>query len=177
MSTKYIPPNMRNKRNYKSPAEIRREKEKQEAEENKKLAVTEDNFPSLTKTVTAKPTWGGKKFSELATEWKDSDDLNAAMREEDAAHVSGRYDTFVLPRFNPIRYYVDEPPPVYEEPEDTSAPLDDDGWVRVEKKLKVKREKSFEELEEEYNNEGEQDDTVWNDGPEEHETCWDSHKH
>jgi hypothetical protein len=131
----------------------------------------------LTGKPVSKPSWTGKKFSELATEWKDSDDMNAIMQENTLGER--RHETLILPRFNNIRHYVDDPPPAYEDhyEESPSGPVEDDGWVRVEKKARVKREKSFEELEEEYNNEGEQDETVWNDGPEEHETCWDSHKH
>jgi hypothetical protein len=171
-----------------------------EAELEKKMRGmenTEENFPTLCAPVTKTVTWGGeRKFTDLASEWREDDTRRKEEEEEEKRRAEDieRYrnerntysnSNFVLPRFRNVRRF--------EEPEDqerldeneTTKPAeqfgeDETGWTVVERKIKVKREKTFEELEAEYQKdleEGTNDDTVWAAGPEEHETCWDERRH
>jgi hypothetical protein len=184
--SKYIPPALRNKqpepemdkpqriperiperrrnRNYQKPQwEIQEEEDKKKAEEKKRaeergLEKTEENFPSLGGSAPRVNTWGGgRKFSELASEWKEQADTNI--------EVVDKEEHFVLPRFRNIHRFIepeDERPPPPEKTEDQN-----DGWTTVERKIKKKEFKSM------FDEDGNiiEDDTVWG-GEEEEETCW-----
>ena len=157
-------PERRRNRNYQKPQwEIQEEDDKRKAEEKKRaeergLEKTEENFPSLGGSAPRVNTWGGgRKFTELASEWKEEADRNVEIKEEE--------EKFVLPRFRNIHRFV--------EPEDDTPPpprqteYDNDGWTTVERKIKKKEFKSM------FDEDGNiiEDDTVWG-GDEQEETCW-----
>lgn len=186
--SKYIPPALRNKqpepvmdkpqeriperiperrrnRNYQKPQwEIQEEEDKKKAEEKKRaeergLEKTEENFPSLGGSAPRVNTWGGgRKFTELAAEWKEEADKKVEVKEEE--------EKFVLPKFRNVHRFVepedDRPPPPPEIKDDN------DGWTTVERKIVKKKE--FKSMFDEDGNLIE-DDTVWG-GEEEEETCW-----
>ena len=147
-----------------------KEQEDKQKEENRLrgLEMNEENFPTLGNPNTSSYGWNGRKFSELATEWKEEDDrlkdyqLNSKNTEDS--------DIFVLPKFTNIHRF--------EEPEDTQeetklVPQVEDEWTVV-KSRKNRKSKTPNNTEESNNfDEIENDDTVWAEERQEHETCWD----
>lgn len=159
------------------------EERAREEELQKNLANTEENFPSLGGGI-AKPrsTWGGKKFTELASEWKKDDDDRKIMEEIQATDDK---DEFVMPKFNPTHRFVE---PEYEKEECQPAEKEtenEDEWTTVDRTSKkaaqlARKQKRLEEKmkrmddgEEHESEKSEEEDTCWNDGPAAHETCWD----
>jgi hypothetical protein len=150
------------------------EEEEKRKQAERGLERTEENFPALGNAGAKQMTWGGRKFTDLAAEWKEETD-----REKEAKTVEEKRtddSEFVLPRFHNIRRFA--------EPEEEIAavsekPVDPDGeWEIVLPKVrKEKRELTFEELEAKYGGEpdAEEDGTVWG-APEEHQTCWDERR-
>ena len=63
------------------------------------------------------------------------------------------------------------------EPESQPAvKTEDDGWQTVERKVRVKKDKVQEALDNE-DGEAEEEDSAWDEQPEEYETYWDERKH
>lgn len=169
---------------FKPQWEIEKEKNDRLAEEKRKeaergLENTETNFPVLCAAAPKNTSWVGRKtFSQLATEWKETEDEK--KRREDMEKATGiDADTpFILPTFQNVHRFVEpeEEQPV-EEPKKEPSPedLEEIGWTIVQnRKPRVKKEIEFKEEDAE-SSEGSQDDTVWN-TREEHETCWDDRR-
>jgi hypothetical protein len=135
------------------------------------LEMTEENFPALGNSSTKTTGWGGRKFSELASEWKEEDDKLIETETMNSVREDTRED-FVLPRFMTTRRF-EEPEDVAEEPKPAS-PVDDE-WTVVSHR-KVRKPKPIIDDEFDQRDEvNENGDTVW-DAPEEHETCWDERR-
>lgn len=63
------------------------------------------------------------------------------------------------------------------EPEAQPAPkTEDDGWQTVERKVRIKKDKVQEALDNE-DGEVEEEESAWDEQPEEYETYWDERKH
>jgi hypothetical protein len=164
MSSKYVPPHMRNNRT--TPSDQNPEPEKNPSSE----------MPQIQKMAEERASsWGGKKtFASLAAEWDEHAkiaELDKQQEEKDTTF--NRKTVMPLPRFHNVRRFVEseEEESVEDQPQQTSNP-DDEGWVLVDRK-KYRREKT---LEEKLNRPPtpENDGTVWDgNAPEEHETCWD----
>ena len=119
---------------------------------------TEEHFPSLGGNVARENVWnGGKKFSELAAEWKESDKPIEVVVVEDKR-------SFVLPKFNNIRNFIDD-----EIPRPTPLPVAEDGWTEVKTKKKFKGPDDFKSI---FDEEGNllEEETVWNN--QEEDSCW-----
>ena len=162
---------------YQKPQwEVEKEKQAADAleklkEEERGLEHTEKNFPVLGVSVANPRTWGGRKFTEMASEWKDNDEREKQTSEEKA--TSEEYN-FVLPKFRTVRRFA-EPEEELDEPEDKPA---EEEWELVQRKVrKVRRDLTEEELEAKYapRDDDENGDTVWA-GTEEHQTCWDERR-
>lgn len=162
---------------FKPQWEIDEERKKAEVEEERKQAErrlerTEENFPALVSGPVKQVTWSGRKFNELAAEWKEETDKEKEVIEAQKTEEPA----FVLPRFRSIRRFA-EPEDIFEPP--MVKAVDPEGeWETVERKTrKEKRELTFEELEAKYGGEhsDEEDGTVWG-APEEHQTCWDERR-
>jgi len=190
-----------NYRNYNRP---RWEVEKQEAEKarleqmKRNMENTEENFPGLGRVTTKPPTvWGGRKFSELATDWKKDEDAKIEEEERRKQKTNVTEDgVFLLPRFNPTHRFVEQEADA--QPAETTevkpaVDNDDDetGWVTIdrnaEKQARIARKvrRMEERLQQMDNGEEssssdedaeEQDNTCWDDQPPEHETCWDDQR-
>ena len=176
------------------------DKENAERERQEKLARnmedTLENFPTLGGAKSVTPNSWGRSFKTLASEWKaDEDDRKAdeeaAAKQKD--NRQGKYDGIVVPKFAPVRRFVEEDE---EEEFPTQTPVaaatteddDESGWTTIDRKSKYRARKARknarieeklrrlddgEELEEEQNDEEkEEDESCWN-VPESHETCWD----
>lgn len=138
-----------------------------------KLTLDESAFPSLGKTVQAtKPAWG-KKFSELASEWKDKEEEEKILEP-----IKKEEKEISLPRFNPAHKFVEKDETPQPEVEDTSDWTTVDRSVKKLSQLARKQKRQDDKLKrlddgEEFHSENSEDDTCWNDGPAAHETCWD----
>ena len=76
-------------------------------------------------------------------------------------------------------YDVDEDEESESEIEPQSKPkTEDDGWQTVERKIRVKRDKVQEALDnDDAPIEDEEGESAWDEQPEEYETCWDERRH
>ena len=166
--------------NNKGFWERQREQEQKAKEEEQKLLeekriraleMNEENFPVLGNPGAKTTSWGGRKFSELASEWKEEQDK--IVEEEALNSTRGEVrEDFVLPRFMTNRRF-EEPEDVVEEPKPLPSP--DDEWTVVSNR-KVRKPKPIIDDEFEAHDEvDETGETVW-DAPEEHETCWDERR-
>lgn len=139
-----------------------------------KLTLDESSFPALGSTVkTTKPVWG-KKFSELASEWKTQEEESKIL---DSPKKDDR--DIVLPRFNPTHKFVEQETAVPEPQEEESD------WTTVDRTAKKlaqlarkqqridEKMRRMDEGEDVESDKSEPEDTCWNDGPAAHETCWD----
>lgn len=178
--------NRHQRKHYKPHWEVEKEAQDRLAEEMRKeqergLANTEENFPSLgTKTVAARQ-WGGRKFNDLAQEWKSTEDEKKEMQELKKEAPVTEFG-FILPKFNNVHHYHEK-----EDDEEDDAPAEQqDEWVTVDRNAKrvaqmerrIKRKEEYlrrldegGDLEPADGSDG-QDETCWNDAPAEHETCW-----
>lgn len=126
-----------NNSRYEKPAwEIEKERAEKERQEEieRGLQPTEENFPALG-TASAKPkTWGGRKFTELASEWrKETEDKKAAN--ESGVSTEKSADVFVMPMFRPSRVYVEEEDNYQTEkvtPEPVVVNSDETEWITVD---------------------------------------------
>jgi len=151
------------------------EEEEKRKQAERGLERTEENFPALGNAGAKQMTWSGRKFTELASEWKEETDREKEARELEEKRTDD--SDFVLPRFHNIRRFAEPEERLDETVEE--KPVDEEGqWETVNRKVrKEKRELTFEELEEKYGGEcdAEEDGTVWG-APEEHQTCWDERR-
>lgn len=159
--SKYIPPNHR------------KNKKKEEEPEKVTLDTSSQNFPSLGVSTTKQTTWNGRKFSELAKEWKEKKELDDMTKQ---LGTSSSIETFTLPKFNNIRKFHEKEDAtilVEEKPE-----TDDSEWKTVERKVYIPKKKTIEDEIKEEEKKEESDDTVWGtDEKEEYETCWDERRY
>jgi hypothetical protein len=191
----YVPPHNRNKstteeptmerknpfqrrpqrREYRKPLwEVEKEQEAATAaekikEQERGLENTEENFPVLGTGVSNHRTWDGRKFNELALDWKETEDREKDIREEAPTE---EYN-FILPKFRNLHRFA-EP----EEEKEVREEKPSDEWELVQRKQrKVRRDLTEEELEVKYGipEDHEPTETVWG-ATEEHQTCWDERR-
>lgn len=129
---------------YEKPAwEIEKErieKERQEAIE-RGLKPTEENFPALGNSTAKKVTWSGRKFTELANEWKSEDDNRKEIAElRKRVETTYTVDKFALPSFHPSHHFVEEEG----ETEVLPAPVSntETEWVTVDRIAKRNAERA-----------------------------------
>jgi len=141
----------------------RKEQERKLAEEmeQKKIQKTEQNFPSvIPQTPQQSTTVFEKKFTALASNWKQEEERQRALELIRAEQEEKRANEFRgMYMFRPKNYSLNrvvveeeeyaEPPPVKRVQEDP------EGWVEVKKKVrKQPKALSERELAEKYNNTG-----------------------
>lgn len=168
MSSKYVPPAMRNRKKFQQP----------QVEEKPAVCEFNDtNFPTLGNGQAKAVVWGGaKSFAQLANEWKEKDE-NDEMVKENEEYQKKKESTYAsrhnvpLPKFHPVGRFTDVEED--EEEETVNKPKDDESeWTTVDRR-KYRKEKTFEEkiaaqLEAEA-----KEESVWNlEEQEEYETCW-----
>lgn len=169
MASKYVPPQLRNKKDTAKVAPIVEE-----------VRSIDESFPVLgnMSTIRVAGQQTGKSFASMASEWavdaerqKKDDDLKKHYRET----LDERYNhpAISLPRFHNVRHFVEPEDDEEEETKPTSTNNDEGGWIEVRRKNKTRRPKTFEEklAEDELNQaEPKNEDTVWN--AEDDETYW-----
>ena len=179
--------NNRYRRNYEKPQwEVEKERLEQEKAEKdaRNMEQTEENFPSLVTTRPTMTTWSGRKFSELASEWKADADERKVLQDSNktsGGSTSHATDGFVMPTFKLSHHYV--------ESEETAVSNDEhivkkeeDEWVTVDHGAKhrarlIRKQQRFEEKmrrmdageesesEPDDINDDQVDDSCWNDAP------------
>jgi hypothetical protein len=163
------------KTRQKSQWDIQREEAAKQKEQDEKareekrlrgLEMNDENFPTLGNATTSTSGWAGRKFSELVSEWKEEDDRT---KEEDEILNSNEHDVFVLPKFTNLHRF-EEPEDIVEEV--SSSKQVDDEWTTVKSK-KNRKPKPLPSEEQDNFEEQENNDTVWSEERQEHETCWD----
>lgn len=168
------------RRNYqKQQWEIEKENMERERREaiERGLERTEENFPSLGNSIAKPVAWGGRKFSELASEWKAQDDRKKEVEETGYEHTY-RGDEFVMPQFAPIQNFVE---PEEDDEESPPAPLsttEETDWVTVDHgaKQRARRSRKNARIEERLRryDEGEEPEPMGDNLDEEDDTCWDN---
>jgi hypothetical protein len=170
--------------------QIEQEKQQLELDEKKKAAEsglenTIENFPALGGNTGMPPptsAWtSARKFSELASEWKTTDDQQKEEedREKNRENDSRRDDNFQLPRFQNMRRFAEPEDEYYEdadEPEEKVEEADEEKWTVVHHHKYRKPKPEIEIREEDLDDDGDDggDGTVWG-AHEEYETCWDGY--
>lgn len=183
--------NRRQRKHYKPHWEVEKEEQERLAEQMRKeqergLENTEENFPSLVAKPVVARQWGGRKFNDLAQEWKSTEDEKKELQEL-KKEVPVTEFGMVLPKFNNIHHYHEK-----EEIQQGEKPVDEqDDWVTVDRNSKrvaqmerrIKRKEEYlrrlddgDDIDTAEGSDG-QDETCWNDAPAEHETCWDDKRH
>jgi hypothetical protein len=165
-------------------------KQKQEEDLVKGMVMNDTNFPPLSSADKSSSgvVWN-KKFSTLASEWKTDAERHAEEekikmefhKSQDLA--SNATDTasgtaalppkaFKLPQFTNAHRYVEEEAEDDEAGKPAAAGVDDNTWTLVDTN-KLRRKKTFEEMEEQGSLTPDEDGVWKDDLPAEHETCWD----
>lgn len=174
--------NYRKRNNYSKPqwevekeAAEKAEREKKEAAEKAALENTEENFPSLSRGVPKTNSWGGgRKFSELAVEWKAKADEDAVTQNVTEKDTSA--DGLILPKFNNVHRFHEPEEKALSKTVDEKNP--DDEWKTVRRKVYIPKKKTVGDEIKEEEEKPESDDTVWaTEEKEEHETCWDERRY
>ncbi len=178
--------NNRRNRFYEKPQwEVEKERLEQEKAEQdaRNMEQTEENFPSLVSSRPVLSTWSGRKFNELASEWKADEDERKVIQE--ASKTSGDtttpvVDGFVMPTFKLTHHYAEKEETVVSD--DKPAEKEEDEWVTVDHRAKdrarqIRKQQRFEEKmrrmdngeesesEHDDNNDDQADDSCWNDAP------------
>lgn len=177
--------NRRQRKHYKPHWEVEKEAQDRLAEEMRKeqergLENTEENFPALGTSSTVARRWGGRKFNDLAQQWKVDEDEKREMQELKKEAPVTEFG-FVLPKFNNVHHFHEK-----EDAQEKKCIQTDHEWVTVDRNSKrvaqmerrIKRKEEYlrrldegGDVEPADGSDG-QDETCWNDGPAEHETCW-----
>lgn len=169
MASRYLPPQLRNKKETGKVAPVVEE-----------VKPVEDSFPALSNVnaVQVSQKHSGRSFATLASDWakhsdreKEEDDLK--KRYHQTLEEGHRHSAISLPKFHNVRHFVE---PEDDEQEETKPPAtntDEEGWIEVRHKKRNRRPKTFEEklAEDELNQEEPpKEETVWN--TEDDETYW-----
>jgi len=158
----YVPPHLRNRKDPKQTA-------------NKGLKVEESEFPTFVSNH--KPTdFRGPSFVSKIKEERKTEEV--ASKEITIPVTRTRYSYYERrSRYGEYESESDSEPEPAVEPKTTTNP-EDDGWQVVERKVRVKRDKVQEALDNgDAPIEDEQDESAWDEQPEEYETYWDDRKH
>lgn len=165
MSSKYVPPRMRN--------------QPQQESDPIPPPPPKDEFPPLptaTTTTTSTTAWTGKKkFSELAQEWNVTAKEEKLRREiEEAARTHEqqvKYSDVAIPKFHNVGRFI--------EPEDdddgyisseSDKKEDSDGWIEVRKK--ARKEKDLTEILNRPPTPEQEETTKWDQATEEEEDSY-----
>ena len=170
MSSTYLPPHMRNRRN---------KKDDQVPTKEISIKVTDQSFPSLgNSSVKTQSRWNGPTtFASLANNWNEDDNMRIAEAEQRKREIEyettlGRKSTGI-PSF--YKLHAEDVKEQYEElDEPDQVPTDEWNAVTYQKPRKVRTAEEDAQLEELENQAQKEADDMWADeGPETHQTYWD----
>ena len=149
----YVPPHLRNRKEKK--VEIPKIVESEFPEFIAGQRPVHDNRPSF--------------ISKVKEETKITN-----IPERDIPVVVPRRHHFTLGKANPEdeEEYEEE----YEQEPQPAAKTEDDGWQTVERKIRIKKDKVQEALDNE-DGEVDEEESAWDEQPEEYETYWDERRH
>lgn len=149
----YVPPHLRNRKSEKK---------------NEPHKIVEAEFPEFVSgqrvTDFKRPTF----ISKVKEETKNTD-----IPERDIPAVVPRRHHFTFGK----RDAEDEEEEDEYEPEPQTVPkTEDDGWQTVERKVRVKKDKVQDALDNE-DGQADEEESAWDEQPEEYETYWDERRH
>lgn len=157
----YVPPHLRN----------RKEKQPQTMKETK---IVETEFPAFVSSHTPMGNFKGPSFLSKIT---DTSKVDTAVPTKEILIPTTR---LMYSRYDK-KYdeYDDEEEEVHPEHEPVPASkTEDDGWQTVERKIRVKHDKVQEALDnDDAPLEEDEDESAWDEQPEEYETYWDERRH
>lgn len=155
-------------------AKIAKQKEV-EAELQKGLVKTEENFPALVPTPTSTRVWGGdKKFSDLAKEWDSETQMKIEKEKQmiEFEKTKTAPSHFVMPKFNNTHRFVETADFVEPEEAEHEQIPSDSVWKVVDRsKNKRRKEKNMEEVADRPPT-PEENGTVWP----EHDQTWEERR-
>lgn len=139
----YIPPSMRNRPQKPKPEE-----------ERKKYEKTEQNFPTLNVSTSARGATAGKQYARLAEKWAVDEEVDRRMEAYKTAQEERNRreaeSTFIFRQQRRREARIEDN---YDDEEYDIAPtyrpvdLDDAGWMQVDRKTRLaKAEVSVEEM-------------------------------
>jgi hypothetical protein len=149
----YVPPHLRNRKDKKTEMPKIVEAEFPEFVAGQRPATI--NRPSF--------------ISKVKEETKHTD-----IPERDLPGVVPRRHHLTLSKLN--REDEEEYEEEYEPEPQPAVKTEDDGWQTVERKVRIKKDKVQEALDNE-DGEAEEEDSAWDEQPEEYETYWDERRH
>lgn len=161
----YVPPHLRN----------RKDKQPQTMKETK---IVEAEFPAFVPNHKPMSNFKGPSFLSKITEVPNVD-IIAPTKEITIPTTRSRYSRYDR-HYND--YYNDNDEVEELNPDNeilqTKEKTPDDGWQTVERKIRVKRDKVQEALDnDDAPIEEDQEDSAWDEQPEEYETYWDERRH
>lgn len=202
MSSKYVPPHLRNKQQSSEPEQPQKprnhsfnnnrsfnnrknqeriEQEQKELEKKKQLENTDENFPSLGNVSVKPKTWNGQRtFANLANEWKELTEEEKEQEQIKKEQQQKFNNVKVIPSSFHRRVY--ETPVSYQEVQEYPTSSNDE-WKTVDKKVRVVHEKTIAEMEQEDLQKeialAEDNFTIWDthNQPAQHETYWDERQY
>jgi len=105
--------------------------------------------------------------------------ISKVKEEPKHTDIPERDTSVVVPRRHHFTFSNRETEAEDEEEEDEPEPApktEDDGWQTIERKIRVKKDKIQEALDNE-DGEVDEEESAWDEQPEEYETYWDERKH
>jgi len=173
MSSTYLPPHMRYRRNKKDDPPAK----------EFSIKVSEQTFPSLgNNSVTKQSRWNGSTtFAKLATNWNEDETMRIAeaerrKKESENETKNGNTVTGTPNLYNILNKKVDPQHEDHDELDADAKETVDDEWnnVTYRKPRKVRTLEEIAEQEELENQAQKEADDMWADeGPETHQTYWD----
>lgn len=157
----YVPPHLRNRKEKQQPL-------------MKETRVTEAEFPAFVSSYKPTNNFKGASFLSKITEAPKVVDTYVPSKEITIPTTRSRYS-----RYDRDVYENDEIEELHPDA-DVAQPTEkteDDGWSTVERKIRVKRDKVQDALDnDDAPLDDEQDESAWDEQPEEYETYWDERR-
>jgi len=155
----YVPPHARNR---KEPQPV-----------TKDVKIVDAEFPTFVPSRKPINTFTGASFLSKITETSRLEPIPAS-KEITIPTTRSRYSYHEQWKGKNDEYELEELEPDIEP--DTKPAIEHDGWQTVERKIKVKRDKVQEAIDNDDAPIEEEDESAWDDQLEEHETYWDERK-
>jgi hypothetical protein len=145
----------------------------------KETKIVEAEFPAFAPNNKPTSNFKGPSFLSKITETPKVEDTIVRTKEITIPTTRSRYSRYDR-QYD--EYYndndeIEELDPDIEAPK-TTEKTEDDGWQTVERKIRVKRDKVQDALDnDDAPLEDDQEDSAWDEQPEEYETYWDERRH
>lgn len=155
----YVPPHLRNR--------------KEKPQTMKETKIVESEFPTFVPSHKPMNNFKGPSFLSKITDLPHVD-TSIPTKEIAIPTTRSRYSRHDRGYYE----YEDSESPEPEINPETKPKTEDDGWQTVERKIRIKRDKVQEALDnDDAPIEDDQEESAWDEQPEEYETYWDERRH